>query len=80
MLEAMSQIGQALPHFQSYGTLFKENSRIQEVLVIFYKDILDFHLHVLNFFSTKGEASMMTLAILALIGIRMASFFRNTVV
>ena len=50
----MGQIGQYLPQFRLYGDFFRTNDRVQHVLCIFYKDILDFHIIALNFFKKKG--------------------------
>lgn len=53
IVEAMAMIGNKLPLFEAYSMLFKENDRVAQVLVLFYKDILDFYEVVLNFFSAK---------------------------
>jgi hypothetical protein len=37
--------------------LFKENALIKEVLVLFFRDILDFYLIALKFFSQSRECS-----------------------
>jgi len=54
----MAQIGDALPRFQIYADLFSSNSRVQRVLCIFYKDILDFHATALNFFKKKSRSDL----------------------
>jgi hypothetical protein len=50
----MAQIGNHLPRFGKYQELFRTNDRVKHVLYIFYKDILDFHATVLNFFKLKS--------------------------
>ncbi|KAH0543142.1 hypothetical protein FGG08_002487 [Glutinoglossum americanum] len=55
MLETMAKIGDSLPQFSIYAELCK-NGRVQHVLCLFYRDILDFHLNALNFFNAKGWA------------------------
>jgi len=51
----MAQIGDTLPHFQNYAQLFQQKNAIKQVLGLFYKDILDFHRTVMEFFSRKSE-------------------------
>lgn len=53
VVEAMAVIGNKLPLFEAYTLLFKESDRVADVLVLFYKDILDFYEIALNFFSAK---------------------------
>jgi hypothetical protein len=53
--DVMSDIGFRLPFFEAYTNLFTESTRIADVLCLFYRDILDFHLTALNFFSTSRE-------------------------
>lgn len=55
IVEAMAMIGNKLPLFEAYTMLFKGNDRVAQVLVLFYKDILDFYEVVLNFFSAKRK-------------------------
>ena len=50
VVEVLAEVGQCLPQFQKYAELFKENQHIKQVLCLFYRDILDFHATVLNFF------------------------------
>lgn len=54
IVEVMAVIGNKLPLFEAYATLFKESSRVVDVLVLFYKDILDFYEITLNFFAAKS--------------------------
>lgn len=53
IVEAMTVIGNKLPLFEAYTNLFETSDRVLDVLVLFYKDILDFYEVVLNFFSAK---------------------------
>ncbi|KAJ5826601.1 NACHT nucleoside triphosphatase [Penicillium robsamsonii] len=53
IVEAIAVIGNKLPLFEAYTVLFEENDRVTDVLVLFYKDILDFYEIVLNFFASK---------------------------
>lgn len=49
----MTGIGNKLPLFEAYTNIFETSDRVLDVLVLFYKDILDFYEAVLNFFSAK---------------------------
>ncbi|KAL9122534.1 MAG: hypothetical protein Q9187_000916 [Circinaria calcarea] len=53
LLEAMAQIGESLPQFQVYGNLFNMSQGMKHALCIFYSDILEFHVTILNFFRHK---------------------------
>jgi hypothetical protein len=53
IVEAMLGIGNKLPLFEAYTNIFETSDRILDVLVLFYKDILDFYEIVLNFFAAK---------------------------
>jgi hypothetical protein len=55
IIDAMGQIGDRLPQFQKYTQLFKSNDRIQSLLSVFFRDILDFHVTALNFFKLKSK-------------------------
>ena|SRR6266487_2872002 len=55
IIEIMAKIAVKLPHFQMYAELFGSNDKIQRVLCLFYKDILDVHVVMLNFFTLKSE-------------------------
>ncbi|KAF9629021.1 hypothetical protein BFW01_g10224 [Lasiodiplodia theobromae] len=54
ILDAMEQLGNALPDFEKYTETFYDSDRIKQVLALFYKDILDFHSTVLKFFKIKS--------------------------
>lgn len=53
IVEAMTGIGNKLPLFEAYTDIFETSGRVLDVLVLFYKDILEFYEVVLNFFSAK---------------------------
>lgn len=53
IVEVMTGIGNKLPLFEAYTNIFETSVRVLDVLVLFYKDILDFYEIVLNFFSAK---------------------------
>src|SRR5271170_4580458 len=59
--EVLAEVGQCLPQFQKYAELFKANLQIKQVLCLFYRDILDFHATVLNFFRKNSKYSLSTL-------------------
>jgi hypothetical protein len=48
---AMRTIGDALPQFVEVVKTFGKNGNLNEILVLFFKDILDFYIIVLEFFS-----------------------------
>jgi hypothetical protein len=50
IVDAIADIGLLLPEFQAVRTLFSHNEHIKDVLVFFFRDILDFYLIVLKFF------------------------------
>ncbi|KAH6626209.1 hypothetical protein B0J18DRAFT_443769 [Chaetomium sp. MPI-SDFR-AT-0129] len=49
--DAMKAIGDALPHALKLAALFGDNDKFKAVLVLFYKDILDFYVIALKFFN-----------------------------
>jgi len=51
----MARIGERLPLFNLYAEMFANHDRVQQVLCLFYKDILDAHVTMLNFFSQKSK-------------------------
>jgi hypothetical protein len=55
IVNTMANIGENLPLFQEYAQLFSSSTRINDVLCLFFKDILDFYLTALNFFSVKRK-------------------------
>jgi hypothetical protein len=50
IVNALAEIGLLLPEFQEVRKLFSHNEHIKDVLVFFFRDILDFYLIVLKFF------------------------------
>ncbi|KAI1389343.1 uncharacterized protein F4822DRAFT_197847 [Hypoxylon trugodes] len=56
ILDVMKCLGPALPTFNKFTPLLNANERIGYVLGLFFKDILDFYLTALNFFSLKGNS------------------------
>ncbi|KAK1999388.1 NACHT domain protein [Colletotrichum falcatum] len=50
---ALEEIGNLLPEFAEATRIFEDDSRIKEILVLFFKDILDFYLITLKFFSSS---------------------------
>ena len=61
VLDAMAQLGAALPHFKAYANLFAQNKPIQRMLGLFFRDILDFHSTALKFFRMKRMPTKMLL-------------------
>ena len=53
--EVMMVISDHLPHFKKYTEVFRTNTQIRHVLCLFYRDILDFHLTIVQFFDLKGK-------------------------
>ncbi|RDW68838.1 uncharacterized protein DSM5745_08598 [Aspergillus mulundensis] len=51
IVSAAGDIGLLLPEFQEVTVLFSQNTRLYDVLVLFFKDILDFYQVGLKFFS-----------------------------
>ncbi len=56
IINTAAEIGLLLPEFKAVGLLFKENELIKDVLVLFFRDILDFYLVALKFFSHSRES------------------------
>ncbi|KAK5057581.1 hypothetical protein LTR84_011581 [Exophiala bonariae] len=50
ILDAYEQIGEALPLLTQYKSLFEQHPEMQRVLVLIYKDILEFHAPAIRFF------------------------------
>lgn len=50
VLDTLADIALLLPDFQEARKLFSHNEHIKDVLVLFFRDILDFYLIVLKFF------------------------------
>jgi hypothetical protein len=58
VVEVLAEVGQSLPQFQKYAELFKENHHVKKLLCLFFRDILDFHATVLNFFRKNSRHSI----------------------
>jgi hypothetical protein len=56
IVNIMAEIGNKLPLFEAYTELFDSSDRVKDVLCLYFKDILDFHLVALNFFSQKRKS------------------------
>lgn len=55
IVDALADIGLLLPEFQAVRELFSHNEHIKDVLVLFFRDILDFYLIVMKFFRKTCE-------------------------
>jgi hypothetical protein len=55
LVEVLAEIGQVLPRFQKYmeSGIFDRNDQVKGMMVVFYGDILDLHLHMLRLFQHK---------------------------
>lgn len=51
IVNTTADIGAVLPEFQEVVGMFSHNDRIQDVLILFFKDILDFYSISLKFFT-----------------------------
>ncbi|KAK7920284.1 hypothetical protein PG985_008306 [Apiospora marii] len=52
-LEVLGSAGQILPDLHAWASVFPTNLRVRRVLCLFYEDILDLHLTLLNLFGRK---------------------------
>jgi hypothetical protein len=52
---ALIDIGNKLPVFETFTELFNLNDRMLDVLALFYRDILDFYLVAFKFFRAKRK-------------------------
>ena len=55
VIELLAEIGRLLPQFETYTKIFNESQIIHHGLFLFYKDILDLHAALLNFFASKSK-------------------------
>ncbi|PZC93210.1 zf-H2C2-2 domain containing protein [Pyrenophora tritici-repentis] len=53
LLDMYLEIGESMPQFAQYQTLFQNNTHMQLALVNIYKDILEFHKEALRYFRQK---------------------------
>ncbi|KAF8538870.1 hypothetical protein BDD12DRAFT_926090 [Trichophaea hybrida] len=54
LLEVFSRIGRCLPQFQLIENMFRENDQVNNVLSLFYKEIIEFHMEAVRFFRISG--------------------------
>ena len=57
IVDTTAEIGKLIPEFQKFSKIFGESTAIREVLVLFFKDILDFYIIALKFFSLPRKYS-----------------------
>lgn len=63
IIDAIAEIGKALPDFQAPVADLRRNAESKEILVLFFRDILNFYLVILKPFSHPGNCSLPTLFI-----------------
>jgi hypothetical protein len=57
IIDTTAEIGLLLPEFREVAKLFGKNSQIKEIMILFFKDMLDFYLIALKFFSLSRKHS-----------------------
>lgn len=55
IIETTAEIGAMLPEFRKATQLFGQNNIIQEVLILFFRDMLEFYVISLKFFSSPRK-------------------------
>lgn len=55
LLDAYHRIGETIPQFQQYETLFVNNAHVRRALGFIYEDILNFHKEALRYFRKSGQ-------------------------
>lgn len=55
VVKVLADVGMTLPSFQAYAQLFQQNDGIRRALFLFYADILDFYVVLLNFLNNRGK-------------------------
>ncbi|KAL9567379.1 hypothetical protein ACKAV7_008454 [Fusarium commune] len=55
LVNALEEIGNALPDFCELAEMFADNNRLQELLVLYFRDILQFYLISTKFFSMRRK-------------------------
>lgn len=70
IINITADIGSVLPEFQRATSLFSQNSAIKEVLLLFFKDILDFYSVALKFFHQSRKSICLYLKNKSLLNIR----------
>ncbi|KLO95487.1 Uncharacterized protein LW93_8027 [Fusarium fujikuroi] len=53
LINALEEIGNALPDFCELAEMFADNNRLQELLVLYFRDILQFYLISAKFFGMR---------------------------
>ena len=61
IVEVTADIGELLPEFKEVTKLFGHSEQIKEVLALFFKDIFDFYLIALKFFSLDRRSPVKSL-------------------
>jgi hypothetical protein len=61
IVNTMGEIGELLPEFKRIIALFDQNAAIKDVMVLFFRDILDFYLVTLKFFRLSRELAHISL-------------------
>lgn len=54
LMDAYAQIAETIPRCDRLRTAFKDDTGFQELIAMFYADILDFHRRAYKFFRAKG--------------------------
>ena len=58
ILNALRDIGYCLPRFDMFSRVFQRDTRVSEVLVWLYTDLLEFYREVLKLFRKPGQSFM----------------------
>ena len=56
------KLGDCLPQFKTYESFYGGNKQIEGILYLFYKDILEFYVILLEFFTKKGMLNENTIS------------------
>jgi hypothetical protein len=55
IVDIVAEIGNLIPEFRVSSKMFGEKTAVQQVLLLFFRDILDFYVITLKFFSLPRE-------------------------
>ena len=55
LIDAYAMIGEAMPRFDKLSAAFKNDKEFQQMMGLFYEDILDFHRRAYKFFRQRGR-------------------------
>ena len=55
LVDAYAMIGEAMPRFDKLSAAFKDDREVQQVMSLFYEDILEFHRRAYKFFRQRGK-------------------------